>query len=44
MALIVEHGPLSQTKLGVLTNGKSLAGALVDDLEKRACATPRRPI
>ena len=36
MALIVEHGPLSQTKLGAsLQMGRASAGALVDDLEKR---------
>ncbi len=36
LALIVEHGPLSQTKLGSsLQMGRASAGALVDDLEKR---------
>ena len=36
MALIVEHGALSQTKLGSsLQMGRASAGALVDDLEKR---------
>ena len=36
LALIVEHGALSQTKLGAsLQMGRASAGALVDDLEKR---------
>ncbi|OUV77290.1 MAG: hypothetical protein CBC90_06695 [Acidimicrobiaceae bacterium TMED130] len=36
IALIVEHGPLSQSKLGVsLGMGRASAGALVDDLQKR---------
>ena len=36
LALIVEYGPLSQTKLGAsLQMGRASAGALVDDLEKR---------
>ena len=36
LALIVEHGALSQTKLGAsLQMGRASAGTLVDDLERR---------
>ena len=36
MALVDEHGALSQTKLGAsLQMGRASAGSLVDDLEKR---------
>tara|TARA_Y100001970_G_scaffold10252_1_gene12118 strand:+ start:21934 stop:22404 length:471 start_codon:yes stop_codon:yes gene_type:complete len=36
LALVMEHGPLSQTKLGTsLQMGRASAGALVDDLETR---------